>query len=948
MPLKPAVSTLARKTIKAAYDELDRTISPGDKRDFSDTTLKNVQDAALKLEDQLAARQSLRNMRRLMPLFRGLEHYSKVVDVLCNGTPFLPWIWAPITLILRVASEYVEAFEAIMKGYARIAEPLARFEILSHAFIKDPGFQQTLAVFYADILTFHKYAYKFVRRSGWALIFCTSWGRFQRRFDNIIEDLNRHGSLIDLEANARDIAEAKAMREDIQRWREESDDRVRKQEIEQSATQYESIASWLKTNETDQLAIFDSISSDAADYHGTCAWILNNKGIISWADKKPDTPALWLKGSAGSGKSVLCTQLVNFLKGTKLVAHHFCSYLYDSSTIYDQVLKSLILQIVQKDGDLVSYVYTSYILERKSSTSTTLEQLLQKLLASMSNVPNQASYIWLIIDGLDECDPKKQMRLVRLLNQLVSKPVVPGSTTCKVLVASRGPSDALGRLRRKQVISLAEEKSSLDAAIRQYVGLRLETMRSKLRQIDIQHPEVEDIQNTIVKKADGMFFGDEMNESVNQLPQKLTEFYQRILTQILVQLDSRSVERIRCVLGWIAFAKRPLKKVELLSALTFSSGNRQASLLAPQYILDICGTLIEESRDTTMAFIHNSVKEFLQTASTQVVITKDQAVQEHGVASVACLLSGLDTFLLQDPGQDTIIRVAKGLYGFLVYATEFWTEYLLSYGHSNNTSVEGSTDPFLRLAVRLAANLEKLQPVGSDESLTGDLADKRLAKLQKYGVLWKHVERALKARSPKGLEARVLQTQVEEATRHRSRSLLLSDPISNLLTSYQDVVKLLIGQTFHTGLSASELEYFRAHLGTSAFTCHLTTCSRATIGFDTERLLIEHERSHINWLPCPAPGCQYPPRFSPRTLKIHMNKYHPSPKAPKPIRKPVPEKEKSDPPMAGPDDMVEFSPDHFYDPEPSTPGFKDSLNPYTFLPWEDGLDPDTELPWESS
>ncbi|KAJ4007319.1 hypothetical protein NW766_010003 [Fusarium irregulare] len=156
MPLKPAVSALARNTIKSAHDELDRIISPGEKRDFAETTLRDVQNAALKLEDQLAARQSLRNMRRLMPLFRGLEHYSKVAEILCNGTPFMPWIWAPITLILRVASEYVEAFETIIKGYASIAEPLKRFGILSNAFIDEPGFQQTLAVFYADILTFHK------------------------------------------------------------------------------------------------------------------------------------------------------------------------------------------------------------------------------------------------------------------------------------------------------------------------------------------------------------------------------------------------------------------------------------------------------------------------------------------------------------------------------------------------------------------------------------------------------------------------------------------------------------------------------------------------------------------------------------------------------------------------------------------------------------------------
>lgn len=38
--------------------------------------------------------------------------------------------------------------------------------MLSHAFIKNPDFQQTVAVFYADILQFHKHAYRFVRRSG--------------------------------------------------------------------------------------------------------------------------------------------------------------------------------------------------------------------------------------------------------------------------------------------------------------------------------------------------------------------------------------------------------------------------------------------------------------------------------------------------------------------------------------------------------------------------------------------------------------------------------------------------------------------------------------------------------------------------------------------------------------------------------------------------------------
>ncbi|RGP69068.1 nacht domain-containing [Fusarium longipes] len=796
MPLKPAVSTLARNTIKTAYNELDRTINPGDKRDFPNTTLQNVQDAALKIENQLAARQSLRNMRRLMPLFHGLEHYAKVVDVLCNGTPFLPWIWAPITLILRVASEHVESFETIIKGYASIAEPLKRFEILGNAFINTPDFQQTLAVFYADILTFHKYAYKFVHRSGWALMFSTSWGRFQRRFDNILEDLNRHGTLIDLEANARNISEAKSMRDDIRKWKEESEKKIDQQELEHNASQYDSIVSWLKVNETDQLTIIDSISSEATDYQGNCAWILKNKKIVSWADSKPDSPVIWLKGSAGTGKSVLCTQLVNFLKATKLVAYHFCSYLYESSISYEQILKSIILQIVKKDKDLVANVYAS-------------------LMKSMSNETNQVSYVWLVIDGLDECDEDKQKYLIRLLNQLTSTSVGSKSATCKVLIAGRGPSDSLQKLKRKQVVSLNAEKALLNATIKQYVGQRLKAMDTKFRQLDMEPSEIEEIQRTIVNKADackGMFLyarlvvdylasnvffsGDEMKESVNQLPQELAEFYQRILSQILSRLDPRSVDRIRCVLGWIAFAKRPLKKTELLSAVTFSSGDIQVSRLAPQYILDICGTLVEENRDTTLTFIHSSVKEFLRTTSKQIVITRNQALQEHGIASVTCLLSALETFGSQYPQQERLLRVAKGLYGLHVYATEFWTEYLLSCADTVDKTREASSATLIRLACQLTDELERLNPTGTETSATVEPYDKRLATLQKYGILWRHLDRALKARSQKNLEFKVSQSQEKE-------------------------------------------------------------------GID---------------------GCQFPSRFSPRTLRAHMNKYHASSLTPKPIR----------------------------------------------------------------
>lgn len=103
LPKRDRKVEAAKRTIREAFDDLSRAVSPEDSHDFSSVTLENVQNAALDIENQLGARSSLRNMRRLMPLFSGLQHYSAAIEVLCNGTPYLPWIWAPIKLILNVS-----------------------------------------------------------------------------------------------------------------------------------------------------------------------------------------------------------------------------------------------------------------------------------------------------------------------------------------------------------------------------------------------------------------------------------------------------------------------------------------------------------------------------------------------------------------------------------------------------------------------------------------------------------------------------------------------------------------------------------------------------------------------------------------------------------------------------------------------------------------------------
>ncbi len=339
---------------------------------------------------------------------------------------------------------------------------------------------------------------------GWKLLFLTSWGRFGRRFDNILEDMERHEALVDLEANARGIAEGRQLRQDIRLWREESLEKISRLDEEHAAKQYQSIMSWLKIDESDQLAIFESISVEGMKHPGTCGWVLKTPKVRSWLQKRQETTMLWLQGSPGTGKSVMSTQLIDFMKAAKsFVIYHFCTYSYASSTSYEQILRSLLLQLLRKDCDLASHVYSKFVLDKKSPSVSALEHLLQVLLTSLPSEPCRREYIWILLDGLDECEADKQARLVSLMNQVASNSSSSGSTICKVLVSSRPTHILAKRLGKKQTLSLADEKTSLEEAIRQYASQRMQSLYQKFSPLEIGADELKEIEYGIARKADG-------------------------------------------------------------------------------------------------------------------------------------------------------------------------------------------------------------------------------------------------------------------------------------------------------------------------------------------------------------------------------------------------------------------------------------------------------------
>lgn len=312
--------------------------------------------------------------------------------------------------------------------------------------------------------------------------------------------MKRYERLIDKGANARNIAEAREMRQEIRQWHQENLDQIERQEKEETEKQYHSIAAWLKVNDSEQQELYNALHSEGQSYPGTCTWALKNNHVQLFLQKKPITQALWLHGVAGSGKSVLSAALANFAKAADWdIIKFFCSRSYRSNT-YERILGSLFLQLLRKDSELIANVYRESVLGKPPPSGAALEKLFYKILMSFSSSIRKDDYICVFIDGLNECDVETQTKVVNLANLMTSR---SSGTISKIFISSRASEVISRHLRRKGKLSLTDEKFPLSQAIKIYTAQRLQALHVKLEQLHLTSGEIGDIEQSIIRKSDG-------------------------------------------------------------------------------------------------------------------------------------------------------------------------------------------------------------------------------------------------------------------------------------------------------------------------------------------------------------------------------------------------------------------------------------------------------------
>lgn len=97
----PTIQAQSHLIIENAFTKFKNLIHDSDALLFKSTTLADVREAARIIERDQAQRKCLRNLRRLEPLLQALGTFGGTIETLCQGTPYLCYIWVCDTFVVR-------------------------------------------------------------------------------------------------------------------------------------------------------------------------------------------------------------------------------------------------------------------------------------------------------------------------------------------------------------------------------------------------------------------------------------------------------------------------------------------------------------------------------------------------------------------------------------------------------------------------------------------------------------------------------------------------------------------------------------------------------------------------------------------------------------------------------------------------------------------------------
>lgn len=448
------------------------------------------------------------------------------------------------------------------------------------------------------------------------------------------------------------------------------------------------IRRWLEP--TDYLAESSEYKKHLSSHvAGTGGWIQQTDSYRMWHES-PTCGSLWVKATAGAGKSVFAAITAKKLLSTEKAPVLFFFFRQIVATNHDpQSLTRDWISMILNHSPPLQAKMKKYMDERRALHTISTNQFWQDLEEGILALPK----VYCIVDALDEMDIDQERFLENLVRLGKSKPV-----SIKIMLTSRPLPRIEAFLKDPSVLQIRLEQLKVDEDIAVYVDFRLQQAS-----VDLElRPAV---RKAIGERAQGSFLYARlmMDELLDHLKQMIPDvtYIQRSLTWLPLTLEdmyngmlwdhslrSNIPQNLQVtILSWVTHSSRPLRLLELATMIDSQSGKTGSDTKAA--VRAACGPLLEILEDETVSVIHHSFTEFLIDAGrisrTAIADTHPQfpvidPMATHGSLALTCLRylsSGcLKGLILSDRPREGInhrsaVQNAQELklkYSFLEYA----------------------------------------------------------------------------------------------------------------------------------------------------------------------------------------------------------------------------------------------------------------------------------------
>lgn len=361
------------------------------------------------------------------------------------------------------------------------------------------------------------------------------------------------------------------------------------------------------------------------------------------------------------------------------------------------ILRGIIYLLIIQQPLLVSHLREKYDhagrrLFEHADAFFSLSEVLQRMLRDL-----RLSTVYFVVDALDECE----FGLPQFLD-FITQTASDRLARVKWLVSSRNRFDIeqwLGHDDSHTKLSLELNAKNVSQAVDVYINRKVSDIIS-LKDDQVLRERVSD---QLRRKSDGTFLwvalvidelryvlGGDILELLDEIPQGLTPFYDRMMKQIQ-RLRRRDHQRCLLTLSIAVVAYRPLHLLELQVVAGLQKDIKR--LVDLEGVISMCSSFLT-IRENYIYFIHQSAKDYLITNASAIIFPAGSRQIHYDI-----FLQSLDNlsktlrrniYGFQDPGamiKDVEnFRPDPDLLTALRYCGAFWLDHLCELGQSPDNS----------------------------------------------------------------------------------------------------------------------------------------------------------------------------------------------------------------------------------------------------------------------